>query len=268
MSLETIIDGIKKFNAAREEGERLVADTLTGAIGLMGMMIPAYWASRHLHYVMSVPTGWSVAIGVTMGLLEFVILNRFFELLQFRMRYADSYTKGSVSPIVPLGALVFYFVAAFLVNGFLAFFDAIRAVDGQGLNEAIGTLVNSYTTGNSGEVVAVLVPATVRTLVVLSTSLLSIPGAIVTAVGFLHRDFVDSKTKKTTKSISSSNPRKSNRDDQPTPIDDDKDNSGFQSYLDLIQELPEIGATEAANKLGVSRTTIYTYKRKLENEQQ
>ena len=263
---DNVVAVIENVNEARAEFERLLADTLSGAIGLLGMLIPSYWAYHHLHSVMGVGKLTSGIIGLTMAMLEFVILNRYFELLQFRRRYAESRTRGSVSPLVPLGALFFYFFAAFMVNGFLSFFDAIMTVDGQTLNEAMALLVNSILDGDRGYYISVLSPAIVKTLVVLSTSSLSIPGAMITAIGFLHQDFVASKTR------TKETPRKSRKKkEQPKPAEGEpaSNSSGgvnFDEYIKLLREQPNISPTDAAKELGVSRPTIYKYKKQYEEE--
>lgn len=264
---DNVVAIIENVNEARAEFERLLADTLSGAIGLLGMLIPSYWAYHHLHSVMNVGKVTSGIIGLTMAMLEFVILNRYFELLQFRRRYAESRTRGSVSPLVPLGALLFYFFAAFMVNGFLSFFDAIMTVDGQTLNEAMALLVNSILDGDRGYYISVLSPAIVKTLVVLSTSSLSIPGAMITAIGFLHQDFVASKTRA---KKAESKPRKRREQprssDEPPPPSDNSGGVNFDEYIKLLRENPDISPTEAAKKLGVSRPTIYKYKKQYEEE--
>jgi hypothetical protein len=260
-----MIEKLQQVNEARQELEAVLVDLLSGFLSITVALIPAYFIYHHLQEVVGVPWQWSAVIAVVMVLLEFSILNKYFELRQYRVKYAERTTKGSVDPKVLLNTFKFYLVVILLVNGVLAFFDSLPT-DGQTLAQAMLELITNI--DNTAYWISRLIPAIVITLVIFLLSLLSIPGAIVVATGYQQKLHTDAKkaprspsTKVAPKPVKTA-PAGAKSESKPKMK---ANHVKFLRYLATNRKgLNDM--TKLADAIGVSRQTAYNYKKELEGK--
>ena len=242
-----LINFFEWFDEIREKLESAMINFAAGIIPYFSSLIPAWFVFIHLRDMLSVPTPLAIMFAVVVEVLGFASINTFVTLYQYRRKYSDKTTRGSVSPNFAIFSFVMYLVVIVLVNGVLGIVDS---VDLALLYENRAN--TAYILQNLAEPIA-----TAFSIFVLS--LLTIPGAVVVVSRTQHNEFIQKHSRPSVGSVSKP---KVEKPENPKQFSLSKNHKKLIEYLKENKGAFE-NVSELSRNIGLSRPTLAKYRDEL-----
>ncbi len=251
--MERVISFFKNVDKLRSEVEYYLVNFASGIVPWFAALIPAYFAFVHVHDILDVPWGLSFIFAGVIEVLGFASISTFIEFRNLRERYADSATKGSVSPVVPVLSFGMYLLVIVLVNGVLSFVDKVD----------IGILYTAVSSGDTQSIVTYLFEPIAISFSIFVLSFMTIPGAVIVASRTTQERFLQEKGllgRKRDKSPSEPHMQPLEAKSEP-PQKQFKPNARQKKFLaELKRDAKALqNVTALSEKLGISRGSIYNY---------
>lgn len=243
-----LIDFFEWFDEIREKLEHAMINFAAGIIPYFSSLIPAWFVFIHLKDMLDVPWGLSAMFAIVVEVLGFASINTFVTLYQYRQKYSDKTTKGSVSPSFAVFSFAMYLLVIVLVNGVLGI---VESVDLALLYE--NRTNTAYILQNLAEPLAVAFS-------VFILSLLTVPGAVVVVSRTQHSQFIQKHATKSSVAITGGSERK--MDTQPSSFSVSKNHRKLIEYLKDNNDAFE-NISELSRIIGFSRPTLMKYRDEL-----
>lgn len=256
-AFNTFLDFLQALDEFRSRVERYLVNFGSGIVPWFASLMPAYFAYIHLTVVLGVPKWLAFIFSGVIEVLGFASVSTFVDFWNLRKRYAQSTTKGTVSPYAPLGLLAVYLFVIIVVNGVLSFVDLVD----------IEILYDSVTSGDTRSIIVYLFAPLAKSFAIFMLSFMTIPGAGIIAIRTTQEQFLEekglagrSKPKNAPETVSKPRESKSKPVSEKPKLTTKK-RKFLQALVDDKRALQNKDAL--ADRLGISRMSVYNYDNEL-----
>lgn len=254
--MQKIINFFKSVDEFRGDVEYYLVNFASGIVPWFAALIPAYFAYVHVNHILQVPWGLALIFAAVIEVLGFASISTFIEFRNLRERYAESATKGSVSPWVPILSFGMYLLVIVLVNGVLSF---VEKVD-------IEILYTAIVNNDTQAVVVYLFEPMAISFSIFVLSFMTIPGAVIVASRTTQERFLEQKglagrAKPKNAPETVAKPRETKPEPTGKPKLTAKKRKFLQALVDDKRALQN--KDELADRLGISRMSVYNYDNEL-----